>query len=474
MSESVHRAANNAKWLALAQLLKVSAQLCSMIFLARLIPLEGYGIIALAFTVINFLALFRDFGLGSSLIQTNDISDEKISFINAICIVVGIIFGALTIFAAYIYAYFYNEPKLIYVLLVLAATFPIMGASTVHQALMEREGQFKKVAFIEVLSQIVALVLALILANAGFAEKSIAYQSLIYAIISALGFVSLNKYKVGFSLKYIENSGLEYGGNLSAFNLVNYLSRNADVLILSKFFSSAVIGSYSMAYKLMLLPVQSITFVASRAIFPILSRLQTDHNAAARLFINSTSVVAFLAFPVLIGFWISRADFYHLVMGDKWRSASALSFWLAPTGLVQALVSTTGAVFMSQGKTSLLFYLGVCGAVLQVSAFIIGVFHGPETVVFLYFIANVLNSVIVMRFALSLLDIKFKELFSSLTPSLLSSFIMALFYCCISSWSGRDVIRYSVSVLGCILIYLSVFYVCFPVFFRRIYKGLSA
>ncbi len=51
---------NNAKWVAISQVVKVLVQLINIVYLARLIPPGEYGIMAMALVIINFGMLIRD------------------------------------------------------------------------------------------------------------------------------------------------------------------------------------------------------------------------------------------------------------------------------------------------------------------------------------------------------------------------------------------------------------------------------
>jgi PST family polysaccharide transporter len=62
-------------------------------------------------------------------------------------------------------------------------------------------------------------------------------------------------------------------------------------------------------------------------------------------------------------------------------------------GLLQSVISTTGAVFMATGRTDLMMRLGALGAVLQVGSFFIGVHWGIEGVAICYLVANILNAI---------------------------------------------------------------------------------
>jgi PST family polysaccharide transporter len=79
---------------------------------------------------------------------------------------------------------------------------------------------------------------------------------------------------------------LGFSVNLSLFNFINYFSRNADSIIIGRYMSASVLGAYSLAYRIMLFPLQSLTFVISRSLFPVLSKNQDDHGNLRKIYLN--------------------------------------------------------------------------------------------------------------------------------------------------------------------------------------------
>ncbi|HFU6545298.1 TPA: oligosaccharide flippase family protein, partial [Klebsiella pneumoniae] len=72
---------NNAKWVAISQVVKVLVQLINIVYLARLIPPGEYGIMAMALVIINFGMLIRDLGTAAAIIQRKKIDDDIINSI---------------------------------------------------------------------------------------------------------------------------------------------------------------------------------------------------------------------------------------------------------------------------------------------------------------------------------------------------------------------------------------------------------
>ncbi|HBV3334728.1 TPA: flippase, partial [Klebsiella pneumoniae] len=87
----------------------------------------------------------------------------------------------------------------------------------------------------------------------------------------------------------------------------------------------------------------------------------------------------------------------------EWYLTGVVLKWLAPTAIIQAVLSTSGSVFMAKGRTDALLKLGIIGMVLQVGAFIIGVQYTITTFAMCYLLANIINFFPVMCSLMSLL-----------------------------------------------------------------------
>lgn len=152
-----------------------------------------------------------------------------------------------------------------------------------------------------------------------------------------------------FSITEVK-SILRFSSNLIGFNIINYFSRNSDQIIIGKFFNATLLGYYSLAYRIMLFPIQNITFVLTRSLYPILSRLQNDKKSSFDIYLNTLKTISIIIPPMMFGLAVVSKDFITVVFGEQWSPVSSILIWLAPTAILQSLISTTGSVFMSQGK----------------------------------------------------------------------------------------------------------------------------
>jgi PST family polysaccharide transporter len=123
--------------------------------LARLLGPMDFGFVGMVTAFTGVLTLFRDFGLSAAAIQRANVTDDQISTLFWINIVVGALLALLTAAMAPVIAAFYHEPRLVAVATALAASFFFNAAGVQHGALLQRQMRFTALAVIGTISLVV-------------------------------------------------------------------------------------------------------------------------------------------------------------------------------------------------------------------------------------------------------------------------------------------------------------------------------
>jgi len=384
-------AATNARWIGAIQLAKIAVQLLSIVVLSRLLAPAEFGLVALASAVAGFVLLFRDLGTGPALIQKRELDDATQCAAFWMNTGLGFALGGALLLAAPLIAFFMDAPGLTGLLIVLACSFPIAGTGVVHQALLERSSRFAVIARIEITSLLAGFAVAVIAALSGAGAYSLVMQTATITVLTTLQLYVSSGWKPSRRWSLDRMRGLwRFSRDMTAFNVVNFFARNADSLIIGKFLGTASLGVYSLAYRTMLFPLYNLTFVATRALFPVMSRSQTEPAHVASMFFRSLSVITFFTAPLMAGLFVLREPFVDAVFGPSWAAVADVIAWLAPIGFIQSIVSASGAVFMSLGRTSLMLRIGVISSLVHVIGFVIGVRWGVTGVAASYFVTNLL------------------------------------------------------------------------------------
>lgn len=416
-------AASNARWIAAAQAAKVALQFVSVAILARLLTPQDYGLIAMVFVVGNLVTLLRDMGTAAAIVQDPNLTDATKNTVFWINVGLGVFLCLALLATSGLIANAFRNDAVMPLLWALAPSFAITCFGSVPRALLERRSAFSIVARIEVGTTLLGLVVTVFAAWLGAGAMSFIYGLLSMAAMSSFSFWRAAQWTPGKPAR-TEHLGrlLSFSGNLSAFNFINYFARNADSFVIGRYLGAASLGIYSNAYKVMLFPLQNMTYVANRALYPVMCR-QENKEQMRTLYFKSVAVIVLLTAPLMTGVFVLRQPFIDTFLGAKWHDAASVLTWLAPVGFIQSIVSTTGTVSMVLGRTDLLLRVGVFNAALQVASFFIGVRWGIVGVAVCYLIANIIGALPALLVALGQLDARFgtllKETWAAIAAALL-------------------------------------------------------
>lgn len=417
------------KWVLISQISKILCQVAVLILLARLMPPSEYGLIALASIVVALGMLFRDMGTSAAIIQRNVLNNKVVNAVFLLNMLLGLLVCVFLMTSAQFFSAYFSQEKLSNVIILLSLTFPVLSLATTQKALMERESDFKKLAFIECTSILLSTVLCILTAAIGGGVYSVVVQAISNALISTILIVKASGWSIrNVRFKDIKNIKelVSFSGNLFAFNLVNYFYRNADKYIIGKNMTTTVLGAYDLSYKIMLFPIQTLTSVLSRAFFPAFSKLQNNDKEFKELFIRNTISVSLLSFPMLTGLMALREDFVSFTFGKEWLLVSSLLLWLCPVGMIQALGSSTGSILMAKGRTDILFKLGCLGAFLTVSGFLISILLSKDIILFsqIYLFSNLINFTIATYVVCKIIGYNFLSYLFVNLPIMIASLVM--------------------------------------------------
>src|SRR4029077_19142761 len=133
----------------------------SLMVLARLLGPKDFGLVSMVTAFTGVLGLFRDFGLSSAAVQRATVTEEQISTLFWINILLGAVLGLVALAMAPTIAAFYHEPQLFGMTAVLAAGFLFNAAGTQHSVLLQRQMRFTALAVISVVSTTVGTAIAI-------------------------------------------------------------------------------------------------------------------------------------------------------------------------------------------------------------------------------------------------------------------------------------------------------------------------
>ncbi|AFY81401.1 MOP flippase family protein [Oscillatoria acuminata] len=415
------------KWSLLSQLTRQVMQFVTTAILARLLSPSDFGLLGMASIVIGFVGLFMDLGTSAAVIQKKNISDSFLYSVFWMNVGFGFL-AMLTLFSlSPLVASFYKEPKLTAILQVLSITFLISGLGILQKSLLERNLEFNKLAKIEIIAVVIGSILGITLAILKFGVWSLISQSLTGVCVTTLMLWFSQRWSPRLIFHWREISLVSnYSLNLTGFTIFNYFIRNADYLLIGKYLGSEDLGHYTLAYRLMLYPLQNISAVIGRVMFPVLCKIQDDNLQFRRVYLRITSCIALMAFPIMAGMWVIAEPLIITIFGWEWQPVIPLLMILAPVGLLQGLGTTVGTIYQAKGRTDWMLRWGIFAGTLVMLAFVIGLQWGIIGVAASYTVASLILTYPGFAIPFRLIQLSIIDYLSVVWRPFLLSFVMLI------------------------------------------------
>lgn len=364
-----------------AQVIKFVLGLGITMVLARLLTPKDYGIVAMVGVITGLMAVFRDGGLSVVTVQRADISDAQVSTLFWINTALGLGTALVVTLLSPVVAWFYNDEALLWVVVALALPFIFAGLTAQPQALLQRQMQFKEIAFIEITSLIVSAGIGVITAAAGWGYWALVAMTIVTALV--------NTALVFFFCRWRPNrparsdgmrSMIKFGGELTANKLFDSLACSTDSLLLGKFFTPDMVGQYTRAQSLMLLPLSQIMPALLSVSLPVMSRLAERPEHLRRIFLDLLQLTSFTSSFITIFLVVGADSLIRIFLGSQWiETADVLRLMAGPAFFIP-LSTLSVASLTALGNGATLVRWSLLKNIFTIIAIVIGVSWGANGV----------------------------------------------------------------------------------------------
>lgn len=294
------------------------------ILVMRLLEPGDYGLMAMALVVSGFVALFAELGLGVALVQA-DAADEEMQ--RAAC---ALIFGlnslvaALLMLVAPFMAQAFDEPGVTPVVQVLTLDLLVSAIASVPQAMLERDLRFRELSLAQMVAGFVASLTTLVAALLDQGVWSLVAGLLMQGVVRTTLLLWYHRRVIlpGRVRAAVVQPMIRVSSHVIASRVLWYWYGQSDVVVIGRVLHSSLLGLYSVAAQLAMLPAGKAMEAVNRVAFPILSRLRSDVPALAATHRRLIALLALYGFGICWGLGAVAPEFVEVVLGAKWAEAA--------------------------------------------------------------------------------------------------------------------------------------------------------
>ena len=356
-----------------AQVFKFVFSTAATIVLARLLTPQDYGLIGMVAIITTFVGMFQYLGLSTATVRWSELNHEQVSTLFWINLGLSTAIALLTFASAPLAAWFYHEPRLIWITAGYAVSIMLTGFYIQHEAIMMRQMRFAAIAIVEIAALLIGFAAAIVAAWHGAGYRALVLNQLVMTLVTLFGIWIVCRWRPGLPTRGTGvRSMLSYGGDLTGFNLMTFFGRNLDNVLIGKFWGAYQLGVYSRAYQMLLMPMQQINAPFAAVAVPTLSRLADSPERYRAAFLKILEKIAMITMPGVV-FMVATSDWLVLfLLGPQWRGASRIFMLLGIAAIIQPVAKTTWWLFSTQGRTRELFHWGLISGTIAVVSIIAG------------------------------------------------------------------------------------------------------
>jgi len=407
-----------------AQAANFTLRIGSLMVLARLLDPKDFGLVGMVTAFTGVLNLFRDFGLSAATVQRVDVTDEQISTLFWINILVGVILALSLTALAPVVVGFYHEPHLLWVTIVLSTAFLFNAAGVQHSALLQRQMRFTALATIEIISLITSTSIGISMAVAGFGYWALVATAVSVPLVGTLCLWQTTGWIPGKPrLQSGLHSLMRFGGTLTLISVVMYIAYNLEKVLLGRFWGANAVGIYGRAFQLINMPTENLNSSVGEVAFSALSRVQNDPGRFRNYFLKGYSLVLALTIPMTIAVCLFAHDLIFVLLGPKWKDAAEILRLLAPTILIFALINPIGWLIFSLGMVGRSLKATLVFAPLVICGYIMGLPYGPKGVAFGYSAVMALWAVPLIMWGIHGTVVSFRDIVLAASRPLVSGIV---------------------------------------------------
>mgnify|MGYP000287652665 CR=1 FL=1 len=398
------------------------------IILARLLSPAEYGLIGMLAIFFEIADTFVVAGFSEALIRKKEPTDADYSTVFLVNVGTGIFFYGLLYALAPGIGWFFNEPQLVPIIGVLGLMIIINAFGMVARVPLTKNLDFKSLASISVISNIISGIVAIVLAFQGYGVWSLVWRNLTQSLLSTgLVYVySMPRWKLQFSRESFREI-FGFGSKLLASRLFLESYNNIYYIIIGKFFSARDLGLYTRAngYKDMF--SRTLHNVIQSVSFPALAEIKDDDQRLKNAYRRLVQVTTYLTALLMFGLSATADNFILGLIGPKWTESIPYLRLLSIAGIFYPLHYINLNILVIKGASGQHFRLEVLTKLIALPAIGVGLLFGIKAMIATLIFTWVLDYLVTSSTSGKFINYPVSEQIKDILPSFLFAASLGLF-----------------------------------------------
>ena len=342
--------------------------LVANIALARLLVPQVFGVYAIVSFIVQFFSIFGEVGLGAALIQKKEqLNQRELSSIFWFQQALAWCMALILIIVAPLLVTFYPSlpPVGVWLVRVMAVSLVVSSLKSVPVIQLERNLDFRRIAYIDIAESISFHSVAVGLAYAGCGVWSFVVAAVCRSLASFVVVFSCSRWRPGFvfdfaAVRQLLRFGIPYQGN----NVLAFVKEAVTPIFVGIYAGAAAVGFVNWAKSFAFAPLMlSETF--GRVAFPAFSRIQENKELLARTVERSIRMMTLIMFPCTAIMLAAAPELIQLVYTAKWLSALPSFYFFCTSPMAIGIMLPMYSAILALGNSRVILWMMVLLMILE-------------------------------------------------------------------------------------------------------------
>ena len=358
-----------AAWALGSQYTSFTIQFAASVVLARwFIDPAELGLFSIAFAAVSLVAFLQDFGVNRYITGERELTPDKLHTAFTISILFAWSIAALALLMAAPIAWFYDDPALLPITLVIAASYVLVPLAIVPQALRQRALDYRSNTMIEVGAALANAAVAVTLAWQGYGALALAWG----AFAQQAARLIVSQWRAGLVLPWPwrlkgVRPVLELGATNSVLTVAEVVISRSPELVIGRLIGAAATGLFArgagLALQLRLLVSGAVTGV----FYPAFRQVRDSGAPLGPPYLRVVAAYTAVTWAAMAGIAVLAEPLVHLLYGEKWLAAAPLLAWLALAQCCYVALPLAGDLPVLLGRKSALVRLTLIDAAISLT-----------------------------------------------------------------------------------------------------------
>ena len=372
------RTISSISWNFIGNLGQIAVAFLRSILLARLLPVETFGVYAWAHSVVALTGVLSDFGLGGAFVHRAPETENE-EHAAAVQFTFQIILTTLWTVGLLVWMHFLVEDGGRRTALLWTILTAAIGSQLTRtpRLILARRVVHRRLALVQLLNTLLSSVVAVVMAVQGATLSALLATDVITLLINIVGFYLWRpvwRPRITWdpaAMRYFFKFGLS---NLTARALLKALDRLDDLWVGASLGDIAM-GFYARAYSFATYPRKILAAPINMVSSGTYAELKGHRKRLSRAFYRTNAFLIRSGFLLAGVLWLAAPEIINLLIGEKWLPMLGAFRLMLVYTMFDPMKTTVANVFIAVGKPTKI----VKARVVQLVILILGLFLlGPR------------------------------------------------------------------------------------------------